>query len=578
MDMQKCFSSLSKNRELLILIVFELLIFIGFLSFGNIKYEVSDDFIMELIFSKTYTDELSFRLLFSNSIYGMFLAGLYSLMPKISWYLVIQLLICLLSYICMAKLLLKKLPLLHACMVLLPITFLTAYDLYLLPQFTKTASVAITAGGLLFLHAAFEEKNPGDLLLGGFVFILGSMIRFIAIYTALPFFLLYSLYLFCSDRKQKLGKPVLHAAVLAILTLALRYTGLAITNSSEQYRYFTEWSAERSHFIDYSIPPEEYLSDTLKANDMTENDYRMLASWQYADEETLGINQLKAIREAINVYRETLHTDTETIFDTISQRGILLYPGCILCLILTLFCLLTKPKSTVIPAICIVILLAYFAYFISADRCVYRVECSFFINAAFTIAASLTLSDRTIRKNTYIISAVSLILSLLTAYAFRPVSFSGNESEYRDYILSTYYPSWNYDRQKYRKEIIPGTLYSDFVSYAQDNPEKLFIMEFDTVIQKLYYHFDPLQSASSQFPKNLFYMGGVTAYHPVMNEYIKSLGYASIPEALLQPNVYYVCNNNADLMLTYFHEHGHENVQMNLVTSIDGLDIWSFTD
>ena len=62
--------------------------------FCDMKYEVSDDFIVDSILSGAYGNGYDEHLLFSNIIYGLFLKQLYKFFPVVCWYFVFQFAIC----------------------------------------------------------------------------------------------------------------------------------------------------------------------------------------------------------------------------------------------------------------------------------------------------------------------------------------------------------------------------------------------------------------------------------------------------------------------------------------------------
>ena len=79
-------------------IVLNMVFFLSIVLICDIKYEVSDDFIMSTIISGAYGNGYNPHLMFINIIWGYILLPFYYLMPQISWYLIAQLLVCLLSF------------------------------------------------------------------------------------------------------------------------------------------------------------------------------------------------------------------------------------------------------------------------------------------------------------------------------------------------------------------------------------------------------------------------------------------------------------------------------------------------
>ena len=78
------------------------------LLFCDMKYEVSDDFIMDAILSGALGHNYNEHLLFSNILYGYLLKFLYSITKKISWYFVFQVVICFVSLTSLCYIVLKR--------------------------------------------------------------------------------------------------------------------------------------------------------------------------------------------------------------------------------------------------------------------------------------------------------------------------------------------------------------------------------------------------------------------------------------------------------------------------------------
>ena len=70
------------RRAFVINMIFLLL----FLCSGTMKYETSDDFMMEVVVSGAYTGDPSPYILFMNPMIGMILSFLYCLSTGINWY------------------------------------------------------------------------------------------------------------------------------------------------------------------------------------------------------------------------------------------------------------------------------------------------------------------------------------------------------------------------------------------------------------------------------------------------------------------------------------------------------------
>ena len=105
--LKNCISKIWKS-EILSAITLNLLFLASILVFCDVKYEVSDDFVMSAILSGAYGGSLNPHLIFINVLWGYLLTPFYLILPDISWYLIFQLLLCFLSFTILSYMLLKK--------------------------------------------------------------------------------------------------------------------------------------------------------------------------------------------------------------------------------------------------------------------------------------------------------------------------------------------------------------------------------------------------------------------------------------------------------------------------------------
>ena len=151
----KMFKDKLTNNKFIVSLLINLTFLFLALLFCYMKYEVSDDFIMEAILSGALGHNYNEHLLFSNILYGYLLKFLYSITKKISWYFVFQVVICFVSLTSLCYIVLKRNNSLIGLIFCLIFVSFFSDDLYILVQFTKTATVATCAGGSMFLYAIF---------------------------------------------------------------------------------------------------------------------------------------------------------------------------------------------------------------------------------------------------------------------------------------------------------------------------------------------------------------------------------------------------------------------------------------
>lgn len=92
------------------------------------------------------------HMIFINIIWGYILLPFYYLNSHISWYLIAQILLCFASCTIFSYMLLEKSDKKPAVLLIVLLLTFFADDVYVLVQFTKTAVLAVMAGGRGAVH------------------------------------------------------------------------------------------------------------------------------------------------------------------------------------------------------------------------------------------------------------------------------------------------------------------------------------------------------------------------------------------------------------------------------------------
>ena len=160
----------------------------------DLKYEVSDDFVMSTIVSGAYGAGRNPHLIFSNIFLGYILLPFYKIFPRISWYFVMHIAVVFISSTTVTFFLIERLERMKAIMLSAFLILFFSNDMYILVQFTKTAMFAVMAGSLLFLDALFYGKSKRRMITGGALCVVGTWIRYSVIYMAGGFLILILIY------------------------------------------------------------------------------------------------------------------------------------------------------------------------------------------------------------------------------------------------------------------------------------------------------------------------------------------------------------------------------------------------
>lgn len=582
-DLQERFG---KKKLFFVLAAAQVVLLLCILFFCSIKYEVSDDFIMEMVVSGAYTGHPDAHMMFSNIFIGWLLVPLYSLFPTISWYFWLQMLLCFLSFLALTYVLVQKLRLGTAVLTVVWITAFAARDLYILPQFTKTAIVASMCGCLLFVWALFAQRGWKCWLPGAALVFFGAMVRDKAFFIAAAFAGVLVLYhtIACLKQKGMTVKQILckvcipGAGMLAAVFLFGAVNSLAYTQDPNyaEYRTFTKL---RSQILDYTWCDYEDLRDELTAIGISENDYQMILHWDFADQAVFSTEKMQQVLDIINAHRVNLHPSIREALSMIRLRQ-LYYPMTLCCVLLGLFCAITNSKKFWVPAVSALMVLGFLIYFYRLGRWVYRVEFGFLFCAAVVIAYFCEPVFKRSKATEVLLCAAALLIGGWQGIGYLPDNTAPVEdaAAYRTYVDSTFYYSASYSPEKYTKSVISGKLRPKFLAKVNETPENLYILDFGTAIQTLYYDFSVFKSSRACFPKNVLFLSGVTQSHPSVQDYIESLGFENTLAALPSKNVYYVSNTSSETrILTYFQEHGSPNVQVDNIETLDDYVVWKYT-
>ncbi len=593
----------------LILIGIHAAVLFAVLFFCEVKYEVSDDFMMELIASGAFNGKPDAHLMFCSYLWGLLLNFFYRLWPGISWYLVLQIAVAFLSFCAVSYYLAHTVRFSAGLFFTVLLAAFFARDLYLLPQFTKTAAAAIAGGGCLFVWGLFHRK-PGGSVLGGIVIALGCLLRHNALYAVGIYLLFYVIFeTACFVRQNRAGCLARLARIYGVGLLllcglfVLRWCNNRAYQTDEDYRYFMSYSYARALTVDYPLPDYETCAEELEEIGISQNDYALLRAWMFADRDVFSLERMQQVRSIVDGCRPVYLPTLRDVLRRFRERRMLFYPGTVCCLILALISLLLSRKRFLAAVAAGVVTLSLMFYFLYAGHAVYRVEFGYLYASAMLILYTLPPRGRERLPGLRLLSqcipqaggevqraeradrtglclcvlAVLLAASQVRAYlpdeSFRSLS----QEEYRTYIDGIFDLSWDYLPEKYTRSVNRRDIRPEFLQEVQEHPENLYLLDFNTTIQSLYFDFSPFESFPAGALHNMVYLGGVTVNHPVIRETLAEWGIGRELPGLLNEGVYFVSNNTSDQVLTYLREHCDAGAQKTLYKTLDGYQIWKYS-
>ena len=572
--------------------------FITAFLFNEIKYEVSDDFVMETILSGAYGGEINPHMLFVNVLYGYVLKGFYLLLPTLNWYTISLLFWGFIACMGFAVFLCKLLDYKRA--IFFDFIFLVAFsnDIYILLQFTKTAALCCSIGALLIMQGLFGEKkerekfkviiNRSELVLGIVLCVVGSWIRMNVVYLIALFVLIIVFYEYSSyvktffDNKEcrrvLVKKTLICFGIVAVVFGCYGINRISY-NTNADYKYYSQYAKVRAAIVDsVDYGYEEYAEEFTKIR-ISENDYYMLRKWNFSDPEYFTIEKLQKIANIIQEHNHSKKIDWQKIYDQYQERKYTSYPICMACIIITILCVLWNAKKWKWYGITWACTAFLIIYFFVRGRVLYRLEYGIFL-CTFLALIYLSLDD----LKGILEDKNSVIMMLIISFCciamhvfihipdFRYVNVKIEERKW--YIDDTYNASWNYDVRKYRKVLNRSDLSYGLINEMSAHPENTYLLDFNSTIQSLYYDWSAFDSLGKGYYTNYCYLSGVTMNFPDVNNCLKNMGISNPIKDLVNDNVYLVDIVNYEKIETYLREHYYPNVELKWIDNVEGYDIW----
>lgn len=556
--------------------------------FCETKYETSDDYIMATVMAGAYDGNPNPYMIYINVLWGYFLLPFYHLLPQISWYLLSQLFLCFCSFTAVTYLLLKKMDTLMALMISILFITLFSNDAYLVVQFTKTAILAVMSGSVLFLDGLFygNRQYKKEIFTGGLLVFAGSLIRYSVIYIAGGFLILILLIEITKIIVKKNWKKNYQVVVVGLVLLgtvvAANEFDQFIYNQNEEYRFFREYGDARGKIVDKRDNGFQACAEEFKKMGLTENDYKLLRTWNFADPDFFTLERMEKIQKIINDYQTEQGFDRDEVKYALRQRNFGAYPSLWGCIILVLLTIIFMKRYWIASLLAAGLGYLYFYYFAASGKIVYRVEyavfvCIFLVTVFFWDKLHFReLENKLEMYNICVILLMLLCLYQVPKYRLNPWAKVITGEEYKNYIEDVFFDSWDFDSRRYRCSTFNTNGFSELQKEVEANPNNFYFLNFSTTIQTLYLSFNPLENEQKSIWKNSSYLAGVTINYPDVLNLLERENVENPIKSLLKDNVYLVDNFFQEEILIYIREHYYPNARKELYKTIDGFQIWKF--
>lgn len=529
---------------------------------GVMKFEVSDDFMMEAIVSGQYGGTPSAYIMFMSPLLGVMFQGLYSLSRLFNWYVWFQIIVIIFSSTAILKVALESGN--SRCVFGgFAVALLISLDGYQLMQFTKTAAFSICAGFSLYYHYYIYRDSKRDLWCGTALVLVGTLIRFAVFFicAAMYILLLVITLVFYKKGKDQIRRALI-AGLLAICSLLSVLVIREVMDLSSSYSEFREYSSIRAEIVDYPHPEYSEIQDQLTEIGFDEDEYNMVFNWLFADSDEFSLEKMEDLKEVLRSYREK--KNIKNILKDLAHQKYWLFASFWVCLVIFLLSLTAGVKPALVCAtLCVggILLLIYNGF---QGRLVYRVDfCIFF---ALSCVMKDFLSERYVRKEPHFLVLFFLYSLLFGTRLFYLIpNFSSDRYEIMNY-------SWANDLRKYRYAFSPKDTedLNDFILNSGD----FFYFDFNTGIQRYYLSFPILSPLPNDAFDNLIYLCGVDYLHPARQEKIDQFKLNGGLTDLLRDDVYLIDNESVLEIEKFLEKETGTDVTAEPVTEADGFTIW----
>lgn len=595
--MRKIYIFLQKHPVLSALII-NMFFLLAAIVFGDMKYEVSDDFVMDTILSGAYGQKYDAHLLFSNMIIGYGLKLLYMIIPVVSWYFVMHIVLCFFSLtIVTSTILCRKSDAFGLFLAVLFVSFFSD-DLYLLVQFTKTAAACIVAGGILLLYGFWylaAKKKYLACIMGILLCWVGAMIRLACANMVLPFLLALFLsicidkymQLSCGGRKEK--KVLIIRGLVCICLCGVTVLGAYrlwdvngyLWKRYPEYYEYLQKNSQRASVTDVGGYNGDEVRDSISQMEGTTiEDYYTLISWNFVDQSVYTPERISNLSQVFRSNANQTNHSIKSIFYVLKDRHYERYTivwGIALLLIITIILKRQRAWYLLFDLALTIGLLGYLVY---NGRIIYRVEYGLFYCLGVLLIWQLLLGKLYLRDSR---CRVATVLTVLLLVAKIPLYIPDTNyktmtaDEYNQYIFDTFYESWNFKLEKYRACVNKRPVYDELISQMENDTDHYYLCDFSSTIQLLYYHYKPwLRLPIGYYRDTYSYLGGVTTYYPTCHETwaANGLDYYNPYATIGNENILIVDNYYQLTKINYYKQYYDAGAEEEYVGKCGFFNIW----
>ena len=524
------------------------------LAFGKLRYGVLDDFFMAGVLTGIHGDTYNPHLYFVNALYGYALLPFYHLFPKIGWYYIFEMLGVFSSFVLISYVLVKRVGCsLGLCVTAVLLSVLCS-DFYLVVQFTQCATL-FSAAGFVAIIFALSEKKRILLVLGGFMFVWGSLMRWEAFLMGLPFCFIAAMFSI-NELKKNLVQVLITIFSLTTLVLCAHFFDNKLYET-EEYRPYKEIQGPRSALGDATNYNMQAVYEDMEELGKSGLDYVMLTNWEFYDTENFRVDSLRKILKYVDYHKNKISVFSITsgmiaALSKSSGRPILwlfVFFGFLL--------FLSNPRKSGYAWMALAIVLCLLAYLLTLNRLVYRVETGVWLYASLLAIPLLREKFHITNKLAFVFVSILLVANVIVYSQSGTIVRDPRRGEILDLC-----------------ETKDSTDYNQVFNYIEENPDKMFLVGMNAYMNFARRKNPPYLSEPSGSFKRMVSFGYWTPYLPEITETLKEFGITNPIKDVVHDNVISV--DVGDLN-GYLQRHYYDSVRVDTVKKIGNIVFYKYS-
>ena len=552
------------------------------LVFGDLKFGAIDDYFMAAKLTGALGTEYNPHLIFVNAIYGYALLPLYHLFPKIGWYYIGEIFSVFLSFTVIGYVLLQRCGERWGIILATLFTAMFASDFYLVVQFTQCASILSAAGMLFFAYGVVSKKKAEDccasqrqacnntlkqffltlskmqsflpFILGVFLMLWGSVMRWQAFLMGMPFFCLGMFFILkeCWRRKCQV---IVGLAVLFSAAFAMHHWDRNLYKAPE-FADFIKFQGPRVTFGDGGNYNQNAVYEDAEELGLSGKDYHILTQWTFYDTKIFSADSLKRYSDIVSAYRDKNIPEQipRNLLNSLghSLNTPVFWTWFILCLLVYA----TRPKKFLYLWASLVLILGLMAYLLDMGRLVYRVESGFWLYAAVLAVPLFGKFKREIPHQLVYITLFAIVAINLYSYAT-----SGKMV--RD-------PNSGQERTL---AIEDSTNYKQVFDYIDSQPHKMFLLSMNAFMRFSHHRNPPYLAEPIGIYRNTVSFGYWTPYLPEVTEALADYGITNPIKDVVHDNVIVL---NEPHLTDFLQRHYYDSVAVDTLKSIGEMTFFKY--